>query len=108
TKAMAQASQAQQANPMAFDDSQCDWSEPKLSVVKSGPKATFAGLSAAPVSIVAKQSCHDRRSAAVCDIALSFEEWVVPGSGGAQEALQFRTAYAEQMGMANQGGDAVD
>lgn len=108
-KAMAQAGQAQQANPMAFDDSQCDWSEPKLTVTRPGEKVTFAGLSAAQVSIVASQSCKDRRSAAVCDIALSFEEWVAAGSApGAQEALQFRTAYAEQMGIANQGRDVVD
>jgi hypothetical protein len=105
--AKAQLSQAQQSNPIAFDDSQCDWSEPKLSVVKSGPKATFGGLNAAPVSIVARQSCKDRRTAAVCDIALSFEEWVAPAAAGAQEALQFRIAYAEQMGMANAGRDAT-
>jgi hypothetical protein len=107
-KATVPASQAQQANPMAFDDSQCDWSEPKLTLAKSAPKATFAGLSATPVSMVARQSCKDRRTAAVCDIALSFEEWVTPSSGGAQEALQFRTAYSEQMGLANPGGDAAD
>jgi hypothetical protein len=107
-KATVQATQAQQANPMAFDDSQCDWSEPKLTVGKSGAAGTFGGLSGKPVSIVARQSCKDRRSAAVCDIALSFEEWVTAGSGSTQEVLQFRTAYAEQMGIANQGRDAVE
>jgi hypothetical protein len=107
-KAMTQATQAQQANPMAFDDSQCDWSEPKLTVGKSGTKTIVGGLSAAPVSIVARQSCKDRRSAAVCDIALSFEEWVAGTASGAQEALKFRAAYAEQMGIANQGRDVAE
>ena len=107
-KAVEEATQAQQSNPMAFDDSQCDWSEPKLTVGKAGAKETFAGLSATPVSIVAKQSCKDRRNGAVCDIALSFEEWVAPSAGGALEALQFRAAYAQQMGIGNQGRDVVD
>lgn len=106
-EALEQATRAQQANPMAFDDSQCDWSEPKLTVGKSGAKETFAGLSAVPVSIVARQSCKDRRSGAVCDIALSFEEWVA-ATDGAQEVLQFRAAYAQQMGIANQGRDVVE
>jgi hypothetical protein len=92
---------------MAFDDSQCDWSEPKLTVGKAGSKETFAGLSATSVNIVARQSCKDRRSGAVCDIALSFEEWLAPSAGGAQEALQFRAAYAQQMGVGNQDRDVV-
>ncbi len=98
---LARASAAQQGNPVAFDDSQCDWSEPKLTVNRSGAKVVFAGLSAAPLSIVARQSCKDRRTGAVCDIALSFEGWIAASSGGAREALQFRSAYAQQLGLAD-------
>ena len=107
-KALEQATQAQQANPMAFDDSQCDWSEPKVKVDKAGAKVTLAGLSAAPVSIVARQSCKDRSSGAVCEIALSLEEWIAPSSSAAQDVLQFRTAFAQQMGIGNAQRDVVD
>ncbi len=100
---LAKASAAQQGNPIAFDDSQCDWSEPKLTVGKSGARVVLAGLSAAPLSIVARQSCKDRRTGAVCDIALSFEGWIAPSSAEAREALQFRAAYAQQLGL---GSDA--
>src|SRR5690348_1167273 len=100
---LAQASVAQQGNPLAFDDSQCDWSEPKLTVAKAGAKVVLAGLSAAPFSIVARQSCKDRHSGAVCDIALSFEGWVAPSSDAALEAMKFRTSYSQQLGL---GSDA--
>ncbi|MEJ1963469.1 MAG: hypothetical protein WDO56_18690 [Gammaproteobacteria bacterium] len=106
-EALEQATQAQQANPTAFDDSQCDWSEPKVKVDKAGAKQSIAGLSAAPVSIVARQSCKDRKSGAVCEIALSLEEWMAPGSGAAQDVLQFRTAFAQQMGIGNAQRDVV-
>jgi hypothetical protein len=96
---LAKASVAQQGNPIAFDDSQCDWSEPKLTVDRSGAKVVLAGLSAAPLSIVARQSCKDRRTGAVCDIALSFEGWIAPSSAAAGEALQFRAAYARELGL---------
>jgi hypothetical protein len=105
---MEQASQAQQSSPIAFDDSQCDWSPPQLTLDKNGAKTTIAGLSAAPVSILVKQSCKHRQTGAVCEVALSFEGWVAPISPGAQEAQQFWAAYAQQMGFADQGSDTVE
>ena len=106
-KSIEQTGQAQRANPIAFDDSQCDWLEPKATVLRTGAKATIAGLNAEPLGVVVRQSCRDRRSGEVCDIALSVEEWVASGSAGGREALQFRTAYAQQMGISNQGREVV-
>lgn len=102
-----QAGQAQRSTPTAFDDSQCDWLEPKATVVRTGAKSTIAGLSAQPLSVVVRQSCKDRRSGEVCEIAISVEEWIASGSAAGLEALQFRTAYAQQMGISNQGREVA-
>lgn len=101
-----QTSQAQRGSPIAFDDSQCDWLEPKATVLRTGAKSTIAGLEAEPLTVVVRQSCKDRRNGELCDIALSLEEWVAPGSAAGREALQFRTAYAQLMGNSNQGREA--
>jgi hypothetical protein len=79
-RSLDQTAQAQRSNPIAFDDSQCDWQEPKATVRRNGTKATIAGLNAEPLSVVVRQSCKDRRTGEMCDIALSVEEWVASGS----------------------------
>jgi hypothetical protein len=109
-KAVEQAGQAQQrqTGPMDIDDSQCDWSDPKAEISKPGARETIAGFSAQHVSVVVRQSCKDRRSGEVCSIALSLEEWLAPLSDAGRELMQFRSAYAQQMGMVGEGRDVVE
>jgi hypothetical protein len=88
-----------QPAPTGMDESQCEWSEPKVDVRKGGNSATIAGFPAQQMTIVARQSCTDRKSGAVCDIALSLDEWIAPGFDAGDEARAFNLAYANQMGL---------
>ncbi|HEY4215260.1 MAG TPA: hypothetical protein VGM84_27565 [Steroidobacteraceae bacterium] len=88
-----------QPSPTGMDESQCDWSEPKVDVKKPGNHATIATFDAQEVTIVARQSCTDRKSGAVCDVALSLDEWIAPGFDAGDEARQFNLAYAKQLGL---------
>jgi hypothetical protein len=109
-KAAEQARQAaaQQPAPTGIDESQCEWSEPKVDVTRPGTRSTVAGFSAEQVNVVSRQSCKDRKTGNVCDIALSLEEWIAPDFDAGQEALQFSVAYAQQMGVASMTRDSTE
>ncbi len=100
-KIMEQSRAAQEKQPAAtgMDESECEWSEPKVEVNKTGAKATIAGFTAEQTTIVAQQSCTNRKTGAVCDMALSLDQWLSPDfDGGGQEVMQFHQAYAQKMG----------
>jgi len=109
-QAAEQSKQAQekQPSPAGIDESQCEWSEPKVDVNKTGAKATIAGFDSNQVTIVVRQSCKDRKTGSVCDIALSLDEWVAPSFEGSDEALKFHQAYAQQMGLTNGGREVTE
>jgi hypothetical protein len=97
----AQASQQQQAS--GVDESQCEWSEPKADVKRTGEKATIAGYEAERVSIIATQSCKDKKTGQVCDFGLVLDEWVAPGFQQSAEVLAYHRAYAEKLGFGTPG-----
>jgi hypothetical protein len=107
-KAMQQAQQQQekQPAPTGMDESECEWSDPTAEVNRTGQKATIAGFAAEQVTLVTKQSCKNRKTGAVCDVALYLDEWVAPGFDAGEEVRAYQTAYAQQMGLMN-GGRAV-
>jgi hypothetical protein len=92
----AQASQQQAAS--GVDESQCEWSEPKADVIRSGEKASFAGYEGERVTITATQSCKDKKTGQVCDFGLLFDQWLAPNFEAAEEALAYQRAYAEKLG----------
>jgi hypothetical protein len=96
--------QAQQPTSSGLDDSQCEWSEPKTQVTKTGNTSSFAGISAQQTTVVVKQSCKLRTSGAVCDVSIASDLWLAPDFPGAKEAQQFRKAYAEKLGLATGSG----
>ena len=96
--------QAQQPTNTGLDDSQCEWSEPKVQVTKTGNTSSFAGISAQQTTVVVKQSCKLRTSGAVCDVSIASDLWLAPDFPGAKEAQQFRKAYAEKLGLATGSG----
>ncbi len=108
-QAQAQAqSQQTQGAPGPVDQSQCEWSEPKSEVKRTGEKKTFAGYEAERVSIAATQSCKDKKSAAVCDFTLNLDEWLSPAFAEDAEITHFYTTYAQKMGLTTQmSGDAA-
>jgi len=88
-----------QSTPAPLDESQCEWLPPKAEVKKTGEKATFAGFAAERVQITASQPCKDKKTGAICEIALSLDEWLAPDFNGGDEALKFHRAYAQKMGL---------
>ena len=90
--------QAQDAQkPM--DDSKCEWLDPKVDVRRSGERASYAGYEAERLTITASQPCKDKETGAICEVALSLDEWLAPGFAANTEADKFHRAYAQKMGL---------
>lgn len=99
-----QKSQAsQQQATTGVDDSDCEWSEPKGDVKKTGEKATIAGYQTERVTITATQSCKDKKTGAVCDFGLVLDEWVSPDYEAASEVQAYYQQYAEKLGLGTTG-----
>jgi hypothetical protein len=90
---------SQQQATSGVDDSQCEWSDPKADVKRTGEKATVAGFEAERVTVTATQSCKDKKSGQVCDFGLVLDQWVAPGFQASQETQAYQRAYAEKLGL---------
>lgn len=90
---------SQQQATTGVDESQCEWSDPKAEVKKTGEKALIAGFQAERVTVVATQSCKDKETGQVCDFGLALDQWVAPGFEAASETLAYQKAYAEKLGL---------
>jgi len=93
--------------PSAIDQSKCDWLPPK-SDVKSGAKATVAGFDAQEIVITAEQPCKDKETGAICEIALTLDEWLAPSFSTNEEITRYHKAYAQKLGLDAAGQDASD
>jgi hypothetical protein len=101
-KAMGQAGAAQnkeEPKPTSIDDSQCEWSDPKADVKRTGEKATFAGFDAQRLTITASQACKDKQSGQVCEFVLLLDEWLAPKFVASAETQKYTRAYAQKMGL---------
>lgn len=90
---------SQQQATSGVDESQCEWSDPKSEVKRSGEKALIAGYQAEHVTVIATQSCKDKKTGQVCDYGLVLDEWVAPNFEASSEALTYQRAYAEKLGL---------
>lgn len=93
----AQASQQQSTS--GVDESQCEWSDPKADVKKSGEKATIGGFAAERVTITATQACNDKKTGQVCEFGLALDQWLAPNFEASAETLAYQRAYAEKLGL---------
>ena len=100
---MQEAQASQQQGTSGVDESQCEWSEPKSDVIRSGEKASIAGYQAERVTVTATQSCKDKKTGQVCDFGLVFDQWVAPDFKASAEAQAYQLAFAEKMGMGTAG-----
>jgi hypothetical protein len=96
---MREAQASQQQATSGVDDTQCEWSEPKSEVKRTGEKATLAGYEAERVVVTATQSCKDKESDQVCDFGLVLDQWVAPGFEASAEAQEYQRAFAEKLGL---------
>jgi hypothetical protein len=85
--------------PTPIDDSQCEWSDPKADVKRTGETATLAGFDAERLTITASQACRDKQSGQVCEFVLSLDEWLAPKFAASAEAQKYTRAYAQKMGL---------
>ena len=90
----------EEPKPTSIDDSQCEWSDPKAEVKRTGEKANLAGYDAERLTITASQACKDKQSGQVCEFVLSLDEWLAPNFAASSEAQKYTRAYAQKMGLA--------
>lgn len=88
----------QQQAVSGVDESQCEWSEPKADVKRTGEKASIGGYQAERLTVVATQACKDKKTGQVCEFGLSLDQWLAPGFDAGAETLAYQRAYAEKMG----------
>jgi hypothetical protein len=98
-KAQENKEQNPQESQKPMDDSKCEWLDPKVDVTRSGEKATYAGYAAERLTIVASQPCKDKETGAICEVALSLDEWLAPSLTANAETDKFRRAYAQKLGL---------
>jgi hypothetical protein len=100
---MSQAQASQQQGTSGVNEEQCEWSDPKADVKRSGEKATIAGYQAERVTVTATQSCKDKETGQVCDFGLVMDQWVAPGFEASAETLAYQRAFAEKLGLSTSG-----
>lgn len=88
-----------QASGAPVDESQCEWSEPKAQLRRSGEKAAFAGYEGTRITVSATQACKSKESGAVCDFTLTLDQWLAPDFPPEAETLRFYKSYADKMGL---------
>lgn len=100
---MQEAQASQQRGTSGVDDSQCEWSEPRSEVIRSGDQATIAGYQAERVTVTATQSCKDRKTGQVCDFGLVLDQWLAPDLKASEEVQAYQLAFAQKMGLSTSG-----
>lgn len=96
---MQESQASQQRAASGVDESQCEWSDPKADVVRSGEKASIGGYPSERVQITASQSCKDKKTGQVCEFGLTLDQWLTPSFDAATETTAYRRAYAEKLGL---------
>jgi hypothetical protein len=96
---MAKAQGSQQQATSGVDESECEWSDPKSEVKRTGEKALIAGFQAEHVTVTATQSCKNKKNGQVCDFGLALDQWIAPGFEASAEATTYQRAYAEKLGL---------
>lgn len=95
---MRKSQSAQQQSTSGVDTSECEWTEPKTEVQRTGEKALIGGYQAERATIIATQSCKDKKTGQVCDFGIVLDQWIAPGFEASSEALAYQKAYAEKLG----------
>ncbi|HEY4368430.1 MAG TPA: hypothetical protein VGN07_14435 [Steroidobacteraceae bacterium] len=96
---MQESQAAQQKATSGVDESECQWSDPKAEVKRSGEKATIGGYQAERLTINATQACSNKKTGEVCEFGLALDQWIAPGFEASEERLAYQRAYAEKLGL---------
>ena len=86
--------------PASVDTSKCEMSSPTLTVNKTDDVTTIVGHEAHRTNFTMTQSCKDRSSGDVCDLAYTFDVWLTTDElAGAAERRSFDQNYARKLGL---------
>jgi hypothetical protein len=96
---MNQAQAQQQQATSGVDEAECEWSEPKSDVKRTGERVLIAGFQAEHVTVTATQSCVNKKTGDVCDFGLALDQWLAPGFEASSETKAYQQAYAEKLGL---------
>jgi hypothetical protein len=96
---MNKAQASQQQSTSGVDESECEWSEPKSEVKRTGEQALIGGFQAERVTITASQSCKSKKDGQVCDFGLAFDQWIAPSLEASTEVQTYQRTYAEKLGL---------
>jgi hypothetical protein len=98
-EAMNKGQASQQQATSGVDESECEWSDPKSEVKRTGEKALIGGFQAERVTVTATQSCRNKKNGQVCDFGIALDQWLAPGFEASSEAQKYQLAYAEKLGL---------
>ena len=90
---------SQQQATSGVDESECEWSDPKSDVKRTGERSTIAGFQAEHITVTATQSCTNKKTGDVCDFGLALDQWIAPGFEASSETTAYQRAYAEKLGL---------
>jgi hypothetical protein len=97
-EAMNKGQASQQQATSGVDEAECEWSDPKSEVKRTGEQALIGGFQAERVTVTATQSCRNKKNGQVCDFGLALDQWLAPGFEASSEAQKYQLAYAERLG----------
>lgn len=97
-KSMAEAEKIGEGGVLPVSQDECQWSEPKMKVEKTGEKQKFAGFKAAQTIISVSQTCTVPESDKSCDMVWNMEFWNTKRMPGGKEATAFQKGMASAMG----------
>jgi hypothetical protein len=98
-EAMNKGQASQQQATSGVDESECEWSDPKSEVKRTGEKALIGGFQAERVTVTATQSCRNKKNGQVCDFGIALDQWLAPNFEASSEAQKYQLAYAEKLGL---------
>ena len=96
---MNQSQAQQQQQTSGVDESECEWSEPKSDIKRTGERVLIAGFQAEHVTVSASQSCTNKKTGDVCDFGLALDQWIAPSFEASSETKAYQQAYAEKLGL---------
>jgi hypothetical protein len=85
------------------DTSKCQLSPPKVEVKKTDEQATIAGHETHKSTVALTQSCTDKQTGDVCEIAYNFDVWLTADDvPGLSERQAFTKAHMHKLGLDQQ------
>jgi hypothetical protein len=87
-----------QGSGLPVDESECQWSEPEVSVNHTKEKQRFGGVKAEQHLITASQTCTVPETGKSCKISWNLDYWVAKRLPGDDEAAAFQENFAKALG----------